>query len=219
QRKVRYYESFSRIRDAAGHVLAPEQYLAAAGASGALPAIDNLLLFRCVQLVRRLRRRQPHVGFFINLGRATIEDREFVDQFAEFLGQNADLAGNIFFEIAQSDLEQLGVEGEDALERLGQLGCRFSLDNVTSLAIDLAALGRRHFRFIKLDAGALLAEVYQSDGQIDVLDLKELLRRHKIDLIAEKIETEQQVVDLLDYEVDFGQGFLFGEPRRSRDEV
>ena len=35
-------------------------------------------------------------------------------------------------------------------------------------------------------------------------------------LVGEKIESERQVVDLLDFAIDFGQGYLFGEPRPPR---
>lgn len=35
-------------------------------------------------------------------------------------------------------------------------------------------------------------------------------------LIAEKVETERMVAELLDLNVDFGQGYLFGEPRHAR---
>jgi cyclic-di-GMP phosphodiesterase TipF (flagellum assembly factor) len=38
-------------------------------------------------------------------------------------------------------------------------------------------------------------------------------------LIAEKIEAEGAVVDLLDYDVRFGQGFLFSPPRPVRAEA
>ena len=43
--------------------------------------------------------------------------------------------------------------------------------------------------------------------------------RSGIDLIAERIESESTVVDLLDYDVRFGQGFLFSPPRPVRAEA
>src|SRR4029079_4302056 len=49
-------------------------------------------------------------------------------------------------------------------------------------------------------------------------DLSDLLGRFGIDLIAERIEGERAVVDLLDYDVRFGQGFLFAPPRPLRPE-
>ena len=35
---------------------------------------------------------------------------------------------------------------------------------------------------------------------------------------VEKIETEKQLVELLDFNIDYGEGFLFGEPRRSDEQ-
>ncbi len=37
--------------------------------------------------------------------------------------------------------------------------------------------------------------------------------------MAEKVESERQVVDILDLELGLGQGHLFGEPRPIRDAV
>lgn len=217
QRKIRYYECFSRIRALDGSLLSPQEYLATASESGMMTAIDNLLLFRCVQLIRRLRKRRKNTGFFINLARPTIEDISFVEQFIIFLEDNPDLTGQLYFEISQTDYDLLSPQAEDVLNRLAILGCHFSLDNVTSLNIDLGELERRQFKFMKLSANALLSDVYQSGASIDVAELTAMLAKHGISLIAEKIETEQTVINLLDFEVDYAQGYLFGEPRRSRD--
>ena len=50
-------------------------------------------------------------------------------------------------------------------------------------------------------------------------DFKKLLARHGLNLIAERVEDEKTVVQLLDYSVDYAQGFLFGEPRAVRDDA
>ena len=38
-----------------------------------------------------------------------------------------------------------------------------------------------------------------------------------MDLIVENVETEQALIEILDFNIDLGQGFLFGEPRLSKD--
>jgi cyclic-di-GMP phosphodiesterase TipF (flagellum assembly factor) len=58
-----------------------------------------------------------------------------------------------------------------------------------------------------------------SAGDIHAADLKELLKRNGIQLIVDKIEQEREVVDVLEFNVGLGQGFLFGEPRPVRDSV
>jgi cyclic-di-GMP phosphodiesterase TipF (flagellum assembly factor) len=45
------------------------------------------------------------------------------------------------------------------------------------------------------------------------------MSRHGIDLVADRIESENVVVDLLEIDVRFGQGFLFAQPRPVRAEV
>ena len=43
--------------------------------------------------------------------------------------------------------------------------------------------------------------------------------RYGVEVIAEKIETERQVIDVLELDIAYGQGHLFGEPRAIRDDV
>ena len=37
--------------------------------------------------------------------------------------------------------------------------------------------------------------------------------------LGEKIETERQVVDLLDFAIAYGQGYVFGEPKPLREDA
>jgi cyclic-di-GMP phosphodiesterase TipF (flagellum assembly factor) len=80
-------------------------------------------------------------------------------------------------------------------------------------------LADRSFRFLKVPAKLLLNKVAGVHTDIDPEDLSDLLARSGIDLIAERIETETTVVDILDYDVRFGQGFLFSPPRPVRAEA
>jgi len=79
-------------------------------------------------------------------------------------------------------------------------------------------LASRGFRFVKLRANLILNRGGVA-ADIHPGDLPDLLARFGIDLIAEKIESEGSVVDLLDYDVKFGQGFLFSPPRPVRAEA
>jgi cyclic-di-GMP phosphodiesterase TipF (flagellum assembly factor) len=64
----------------------------------------------------------------------------------------------------------------------------------------------------------LLDQKQLSSADIHAADLSDLLGRFGIDLVAERIEGERAVIDLLDYDVRFGQGFLFAPPRPLRPE-
>ena len=64
-----------------------------------------------------------------------------------------------------------------------------------------------------------MARPHSAGSDIHAADLSDLLGRYGISLIAERIEGEAQVVDLLEYDVRFGQGFLFSPPRPVRAEA
>ena len=93
------------------------------------------------------------------------------------------------------------------------------MDKISSLNLDYVGLAQRGFRFLKVDADFLLSDPNEIDSPIHIEDLKEALKKSSIDLIAEKVESEQQVIDLLDLGLELAQGYLFGEPRPSRDAV
>ena len=217
QRKVRFYEVFSRIRHENGTVILPQQYLEVAAAQGLIATIDNFLLFRCIQLVRRVRRDKLEVGFFCNLARHALADQEFFPQLTEFLERNSELAEALVFELSQRDVEDPDIE--PMLADLRTLGFSFSMDNVNALELDFDTLTERRFRFVKIEAGKLLSDKTQSTMPIHISDLKEANKRAGIDLIAEKVEQEPEVVGLLEFNVDLGQGFLFGEPLPVRDQA
>ena len=210
QRRRRFYECFSRLRTGDGAMILPEQYIALAEGAGLITAIDNMLLFRCIQLVRRIHHRNQDIHFFCNISPHTLVDENFFTDFVAFLEGNRELATHLVFEFAQGDFARWSEAGAGLLDRLANLGCRFSLDRVTDLGFDPAELAARHVRFLKIGGDLLLNEMQDSIGMLRAL------RRHQIDLIVEKVEDEERLLEILDYDVDFGQGFLFGEPRLAR---
>jgi cyclic-di-GMP phosphodiesterase, flagellum assembly factor TipF len=218
QRRRQFYEAFTRIRDADGRILTPEQYIAIAEREGLVAAIDNMLLFRCVQLVRRSQSRNHNVGFFCNISAHSLTDRHFFANFVEFMADNTQLAPNLIFEFPYATIANRDLDIERHLNHLAQLGFRFSVDQVAGLDIDYADLMRLRFKYVKMDAVNLLAEQRAPRSQIAIDDVKRIADRHGIDLIVEKIESEKMLLELLDLRIDYGQGYLFGEPRLARIE-
>ena len=212
QRKRRFYECFTRIRTDDGTVVRPERYIELAEEAGLIAAIDNMLLFRCVQLVRKIQRENMDVGFFCNISLNTLEDTDFFGDFVEFLEGNAELAKSLVFEFSYADLRRQREPTRRQLERLLDLGSRLSVDQVDGLAIDPGLLVDREIRFVKLEAAVLLEE----GGPEVFRSLKRELDRRAVDVIVEKIESEADLIELLDLGIDFGQGYLFGEPRLAK---
>jgi cyclic-di-GMP phosphodiesterase TipF (flagellum assembly factor) len=218
QRKRRFFECLSRVRTRDGGVIVPEQYLAVAERHGLVTAIDNLLLFRCIQTLRRIRKGNANVGFFLNISPNTLADRGFFRDFIQLMAQNIELAPALVFEFPQRALAQADDSLWRDLDRLAQMGFRFSIDQVTDLDLDAATLSGRHFRFLKLEAARVTEAARSGLLGNDPKLLKRTLDSYAIDLIVERIETEAMLLEVLDLHVDFGQGFLFGEPRIAKSD-
>ena len=193
QRRTLFYEAFSRIRGPRGE--------------------DNLLLIRCVQLIRRVRQKNSEIGFFVNVSARTLRDTAFFRQFVDFLDQNKDLSDSLILEFAQIDIDNASEAIQKGLSTLAKMGFHFSVDHVERLDFDFGELGKRNFRYMKVAAVDLLPGGTGLPMDIHPDDLREALYRENIELIASMVEDEDTVIGLLDVEVGFGQGFLFGVPR------
>ncbi len=189
QRKVRYYEAMSRLRTEGGELMHAADFIAQAESA----------------------------GLFCNLSSSTLTDSVF-PQILEFLDANRAIAPSLVLEFTQSAVRAMGPIEHESLAALAERGFRFSLDNVVDLRIEPRELASRSFRFIKIPARFLLTRD-AATADIHPADLSDLVGRFGIDLIADKIESEGSVVDLLDCDVRFGQGFLFSPPRPVRAEA
>lgn len=214
QRKLRFYEMFSRIRIRPGTYLPAERYIQVAMKQDLVPVIDNLLLLRGLQLIRDTEEENFNRAFFCNITSLTLNDPKFMGDLVEFINENRTLAPRLVFELGQRDLATMSADVLPVLSGLASLGCRFSMDQVRALSFDYAHLEARQVRFIKVDVATVLAEYAEVGGLARIKRLKGELDRRGIDLIVEKIETEKQLVELLDVEIDYGQGYLFGKPQR-----
>ncbi|WGU40767.1 EAL domain-containing protein [Phenylobacterium sp. NIBR 498073] len=227
QRRTVFYESYSRLRDASGRVMMPAEYLAVAEPEGLVTSIDNLLLFRCVQIVRRLAKQDRKVGIFCNISIASLADESFFPQFLDLLAANRDLSGALIFELGQAAFDARGSVEARNMGKLADLGFRFSLDKVTDLDLDFQDLARSDVKFLKIAAPFLLDELVETDEglilrslpDLAAQDFSSLTRRYGVEIVAEKVESERQIVDILELDIAYGQGHLFGEPRAIRDAV
>jgi cyclic-di-GMP phosphodiesterase, flagellum assembly factor TipF len=219
QRKVRFYEALSRLRTEEGDIIPAGEFIDFAEAVGLMPKIDNSLVFRCVQVTRRLQLKSRDVGVFCNISATTLTDVNYFKQFLDFMDANRALAGAMTFEFTQDAYRKFGAGEYENLSALAERGFRFSMDHVADLRMEPKELADRGFRFLKVPAKLLLNKAANAQSDIHPEDLADLLARSGIDLVAERIEDESMVLDLLEYDVRFGQGFLFSPPRPVRAEA
>ncbi len=227
QRRTVFYEGFTRLKDETGRLILPQEFMPAAEEAGLMKMVDNLLLFRCVQIVRKLMKQDRRIGIFCNLSPSALADEHFLPPFLDFMRENRDLAGAVMFEIPQSAYEgRTSIEAR-AMAKLGDLGFRFSIDKVTHVDMDLQDLERSGVRYLKIPGRLIIEQIIKSGKRprsaitrdIAASDVAAVCARYGVDIIAERIENEQTVLELLEIDIPFAQGHLFGAPRAIKESL
>jgi len=212
QRQRKYYEVFSRVRAKPGVYIPASRYLGLAEKNDQIQDIDALLLNQCLDIIKNRRESDNLPSFFINITAQTLKNSQFMNKLLLFLSKNRGLSDKLVFEMKQSEFHDLDIPVLKIIGGLAKLGCSFSLDHVSSLDEDIRDLQRFNVRFLKANA-AMFEDAAKDERRYKaVMKAKRSLEGNGIGLIAEKIETEDQMRSLLDYELHYGQGYLFGRP-------
>lgn len=216
QRKTRYYEAFSRMRDADGAILRPADYLDAAERANRIGVIDNMILLRCIQALSRIEQQSGRCAIFCNISPATLYDTQFFNHFTDYLEMNRGLAQRLIFEFTYPAVCMTHPRFEENLAAIARRGFMFSIDHVHSLDLDWPALRARNFRYAKAPAALLRAAAGADASGALLRSYRKRIEDAGVDLIAEKIEFESDMPEILALGLDYGQGNLFGPPQAAQ---
>jgi EAL domain-containing protein (putative c-di-GMP-specific phosphodiesterase class I) len=129
------------------------------------------------------------------------------------------LATGLVLEITETTLMQNSADLDGLIEDIRKLGCALALDDFGTGFSSLSYMNRLHVDTVKIDRSFVqgLGESENGDASGKTAPLVEAIvgLAEKLDLtvIAEGIETEEQLGSLTQRNVRFGQGFLFGEAK------
>ena len=219
QRKPKFYEALSRIRDEKGELIRPAQFIHSAEKAGAMPVIDKMLLVRAIQVLRRLLLRKNDAIVVCNISSSSLADSSFFSDFRKLLSAKPDLADHLIFEFDQETVMKIDTLEEESLRALKNLGFRFAIDNVTDLSMDFLNLVSLGFHYVKVSSQVLLAAKKTGINEIHAEDFSRFLSRNGLQLIVDHVESENEIIELLNFDISYGQGFLFAAPREVKPDV
>ena len=219
QRKVRFYEALARLRLADETILVPAEFMPLLERLGHAAEFDRKVLLRATAIVRHLVARGSDAIVSCNLSPQSLTEPGFLRSVGRLVDAYPDAVGKIVLELSQRCWRTLDAERAGALASLRDMGVPFALDRATDLRLDPLALADRGVRFVKLPADLMLKPDVGRGLDIEMTDLAAVLLRAGIKLIAERVEREETVPDLIDLDVPLAQGFVFAPPRAVRAEV
>ncbi len=213
QRHVAFYEFLGRLRVKAGQYVAAQDYMALANEERIVSNLDTILLTECLKILKKQKNKVDRsISYFININPFTLRNQVFMKNLVTILSKHRDIAYSLIFEMHHNDFLMLSPAEKKILGELSKVGCRFSIDHVKEIPKDIEQLSAYNVSFIKINAEILISEGEDKANFAELISNKQRLNDHNINLIIEKIESESMIVELLDYNIKYGQGFLFGKP-------
>ncbi len=212
-RTVTFFEVFARIKVGDQGFIPAGKFISVARDNNLMTTVDNLLLLRCLQLIKRTARADSTIAYFVNISVATLANKTYVNDLVSFLSANPRLSTQLVFEFRQEDTLHASHNVRQVIDALALLGCRFSMDQVGLLGLDVDRLHDLHIGFVKLDAALMAQEMQNPDRRMRMKKLKKLLEAAGITVILEKVENERQLLSLTDLSIGFAQGYFLGRPQ------
>lgn len=211
-RRLQYLELFARIRARSGIYLTAQNYRPLAEKETKIETVDHLLLLHVLDTIRNDVRRGIDLGYFINISSRCLQDKNYMTDLLEFVRMRRELSRRLVFELQYSDIQNLSPASFKMIDGLAHVGCQFSVDNISDSDFNADDLAEKGFSFLKFNASKLMEMCSSSHGEMEVARMKSGLDKSRLTLIVEKLETEHDLKELLDFEIDYGEGYLFGRP-------
>lgn len=210
EKTIHHYEALMRLKDENGNVYAPPAFLDVARSYGLLyDALSREMLRKVFDAFK------DSVGksVSINLGMRDIKNEELTRYIYGFLA-TARHPENFVFEI----LENEDVDEYEILlcfvHRIQKLGGKISIDDFGSGYSNLLHMASIPANFLKID-GSIVKECCKSrasEGLVQMISTWNGISGRDTRIVAEYVESEAIQDKLLQYGIDFSQGYLFSKP-------
>ena len=206
-------EALLRWNHPARGLVSPAEFIPALEDSGLiLPVGEWVLEEACAQLSRWQAAGLEPVPVAINLSAKQLRRRDLDDVVARALAAAGVAPALLELEITESSLMD---DPEQAVRLLGSLrrqGVRISVDDFGTGYSSLSYLTRLPLSALKIDRSFVRDAMTRPEAASIVRAIIDMAHNLRFTVIAEGVETEQQVAFLRQHACDQAQGFLYGRP-------
>lgn len=227
QEFVLHYQPLIRLRDSAitgfealvrwqrsdGELVSPARFIPPAEESGLIvPLGEWVLRTACRQMQQWLQQGHGLTTLAVNLSPRQFREPNLAHRVASILSETGLPAACLELEITESAIMEQGLAAQEKMAALKALGVRLAIDDFGTGYSSLAYLKRFPIDKLKID------QSFVRDIQRDLADTEivvtiiALAHNLRLQVLAEGIETAEQLEFLKRNGCDAGQGFHFSRP-------
>ncbi len=211
-------EALMRWRRPGHGLVYPASFISVAEATGLIVSMTECALATaCRQVLAWRETGWRDLRVAVNLSPKHLKQPDFVDTITRIVDGTGLPFTQLELEITESAVVDEGGTELEALRRLHDAGISLSIDDFGTGYSSLSYLKRFPFDTLKIDQSFVRGIGTDPRDQATVEAIIQLARSHDLGLIAEGVETEDQLEWLRQHGCDLFQGFLFSEPLPSED--
>lgn len=206
-------EALIRYRPQSGTLVLPGNFLPLLEESHTISQIDFYVFrFVCARIKEWLDNGKTLVPISVNFSRSSLAQPDFVKRLNALCRDYGVDKKYLEIEITETVRQADGVNFKTLIDELRQSGFIVSIDDFGTEYANLALLSNVDFDVLKLDRSLVYDVARNAKARTVVESIIEICRKMNIQVVAEGIETEEQLAVLRACGVELAQGFLFSRP-------
>jgi diguanylate cyclase (GGDEF)-like protein len=193
-------------------LMEPVEFIGVAERSGLIADIGDWVLEQALDQVERWRESRPEVTISVNLSGCQLQDAALRDRLMRTIRQGGHDPSVLCLEVSAEDLAADPEGASRQLAALNEIGVTLAIDDFGADEDLLAELQQMPVHILKIDQALVERLGETPDDLAEVGAAVELGHRLGLLVVAEGVETDDQLAQLRDLGCDGAQGFLFSRP-------
>jgi diguanylate cyclase (GGDEF)-like protein len=211
-RKITHYEALIRMRGNDGEIYTPVDFIPVAERMGLIHQIDLWVVEHALDFLSSLPQDKGNVSISINLSGHAFQDLSLLPLIKQKLELTWISASRLTFEITETAAITNFSETRDMVARLRALGCRFALDDFGSGFCSFSYIKNYPVDLLKIDGSFIVNLINDETDQLLVKSMIEVAHSLGKKVIAEYVENREIMDKLVEFGVDYVQGYFIGMP-------
>lgn len=206
-------EALVRWRHAERGLLAPSEFVPLAEQSGLIVPLGYWVISRALRDMQALRERglEP-LHMAVNLSFRQFQDSQLLSTLSRLITERGVEAQWLEFELTETAVMRRSDLVKQTMDALGRLGVRFSLDDFGTGFSSFVHLNSLPIALLKIDKSFVGGMESREENRKLVHAMINLAHNLKLEVVAEGVETPEQLALLRDFGCDQVQGYFISKP-------
>lgn len=205
-------EALVRWKHPSRGIIPPDQFIALAESSGLIDSLTDWVVRTAARQSAEWRRQGLHLEIAVNISAKNTQDIDLPDRLVALCREEEANPADMILELTETSAMRDAVQMMDVLTRLRVKGFRLSIDDFGTGYSSLVQLQRMPFCELKVDRSSVMQMTRSKDCRVIVEIVIDLARKLGLTCVAEGVENQAILDELMKLGCDAAQGYHLSRP-------